>query len=340
MNEATTICRICGTATHLAFTARVLAKYDVAYFECEQCRFVQTERPYWLKEAYEQSINAEDTGIVVRNLSFADRFAVVLFSLFGPSGRFLDYAGGYGLFTRIMRDRGFDFYWRDLYSQNLLARGFELPDAKPVDAVTTFESFEHFSDPITETRKLTSLSDVIFFSTELIPMPTPVANAWWYYGHQHGQHIAFYRTQTLRHLATQFGLTYFTNGRNLHAFSKAPALPYCLPDKYYRLLIREKGKSVADCYSRVKFAHRPRRAKVWLKNLELLLSDREFYILNRPADGDLSAALSQSKTLNSYLQYLLIGRVEKWNGILRARLVSRTQSDMEHIVAMRDRSRS
>ncbi len=38
---------------------------------------------------------------------------------------FLDYAGGYGVFTRLMRDIGFDFYWHDPYTQNLFANGFE-----------------------------------------------------------------------------------------------------------------------------------------------------------------------------------------------------------------------
>jgi len=37
-----------------------------------------------------------------------------------PDGIFLDYAAGYGLFVRLMRDAGYNFRWSDLYCQNLL----------------------------------------------------------------------------------------------------------------------------------------------------------------------------------------------------------------------------
>jgi len=41
-----------------------------------------------------------------------------------PDGIFLDYAAGYGLFVRLMRDAGYNFRWSDLYCQNLFVRGW------------------------------------------------------------------------------------------------------------------------------------------------------------------------------------------------------------------------
>jgi hypothetical protein len=48
-----------------------------------------------------------------------------------------------------MRNIGFDYYWTDLYCQNLLAGGFEISSAKlPFSAVTAFEVLEHVPDPM------------------------------------------------------------------------------------------------------------------------------------------------------------------------------------------------
>jgi hypothetical protein len=47
-----------------AFNAIVLAKYQVNYYHCPQCGFLQTKDPYWLSEASKDPINAEDTGLL------------------------------------------------------------------------------------------------------------------------------------------------------------------------------------------------------------------------------------------------------------------------------------
>jgi hypothetical protein len=46
-----------------AFRHTVLRKYDVQYFQCGGCGFLQTETPYWLDEAYSSAIVTADTGI-------------------------------------------------------------------------------------------------------------------------------------------------------------------------------------------------------------------------------------------------------------------------------------
>ena len=107
---------------------------------------------------------------------------------------FLDYAGGYGVFTRLMRDIGFDFYWHDPYTQNLFANGFEddLKSNSKFELLTAFEVFEHLVNPKEELEKMLRFSDTIVFSTELMPQEIPDPEEWWYYGFNHGQHISFY----------------------------------------------------------------------------------------------------------------------------------------------------
>lgn len=137
--------------------------------------------------------------------------------MFDRNGRFLDTAGGYGIFTRLMRDIGFDYYWEDEYSPNLVARGF-VANAGHYEAVTAFEVLEHLTDPVGFVGKLLERTDTIIFSTELFSGPPPNPD-WWYYAFATGQHISFYQEGTLRYLAGQFGLQLHTVGQ-LHILTR------------------------------------------------------------------------------------------------------------------------
>lgn len=197
-----------------------MRKYNVKYYHCPNCRFLQTERPYWLEEAYQSPIVSCDTGVLQRNLTLARITSVMVLCLLHKEARCLDYAGGYGIFTRRMRDIGFDFYWYDKYTQNLMARGFEYsPDLGPVQLVTSFESVEHFVDPVEEVRKMSAISTNILFTNMVLPKPVPRPGEWWYYGLDDGQHISFYSLDTLNYIAGELGLRFRTNGRNLHLFT-------------------------------------------------------------------------------------------------------------------------
>lgn len=57
-------CNICYSQSKSIFRAKVLNRHDVEYFYCPECGFIQTEIPYWLKEAYTRQINLVDTGIL------------------------------------------------------------------------------------------------------------------------------------------------------------------------------------------------------------------------------------------------------------------------------------
>jgi hypothetical protein len=42
------------------------------------------------------------------------------------------------------------------------------------------------------------------FFTEPLPIPAPPIADWWYYGPEHGQHIAFFTREALQQLAARF----------------------------------------------------------------------------------------------------------------------------------------
>ena len=212
-------CRLCGyDISHSIF--RCPTRWgDIDYYECPKCAYVQTQHPTWLSAAYENPINASDTGIMVRNLANLGLVTSTLSLLGCRHQKVVDCAGGYGILVRMLRDKGVDAYWNDLYSSNLLSKGFEYT-GEQAGLVTAFEAFEHFLYPLKEAKKLSSISPNILITTELIPSPAPLPGQWWYYGLEHGQHIGFFRVETLKYMAQTLGLHLLSDGRSLHLLSK------------------------------------------------------------------------------------------------------------------------
>lgn len=215
-------CAICHAPADTFATATILSKYQVAYFRCTCCGFVRVEEPYWLDEAYSSAITGSDVGLVQRNWQMATVAKVVISLFSNPAGRFVDYAGGYGLFVRLMRDAGFDFSWYDKYCANLFARDFAAgePTGQKYDLLTAFEVFEHLTDPVVELDRMLAFSRNILFTTQILPEPAPRPGEWWYYGLEHGQHIGFYTRRSLELLAQRLGLNFSTNGASMHIFSE------------------------------------------------------------------------------------------------------------------------
>lgn len=178
--------------------------------------------PHWLPEAYEQALNVFDTGAVARNVSLSRVLAAVLYLHCGPTERYLDFAGGYGLLTRMMRDVGFDYFWEDAHAENLFARGFEADAGARYAAISAFEVLEHLTDPVADVARLADRSDTLVFSTELWSDHPPLPEEWRYFGFEHGQHVMFYSRKTLEYLARTFGYRLMTDGSGLHVFTRRP----------------------------------------------------------------------------------------------------------------------
>lgn len=223
-------CRACKANAHYIFSGQLLNE-TVRYFECTTCQFVETEQPHWLDKAYANAINDSDTGLVSRNLTCARLTAATLLTMRKHKGRVVDFAGGYGLLTRLLRDMGFDAQWSDPFCANLMAKGFE-HDGKSADLVTAFEAFEHFVDPVSEIEKMFTIAPTILFSTTICPIPTPPHESWWYYGKDHGQHISLYRVESLAALAKRFNARLITNGVDLHILTR-----HEFSDRLWRILI-------------------------------------------------------------------------------------------------------
>jgi 2-polyprenyl-3-methyl-5-hydroxy-6-metoxy-1,4-benzoquinol methylase len=231
-------CKICDGTVRELFVKKVLRKHDVAYFQCSVCRFIQTEEPYWLGEAYKSAIAQLDVGLVWR----AERLTPIVSSLirtFFPDrgARFLDYGGGYGLFVRMMRDRGFDFYRQDRHCENIFADRFDLTDlpaGSKFAMVTAFEVVEHLPDPVAELESMLQLSDTILLTTELQPENAAALSGWRYFAPETGQHISLLHRDSLAALARRLGLHVLTR-KDIHLLSKTGRSAF-----FYRMAFRPR----------------------------------------------------------------------------------------------------
>lgn len=197
-------------------------RYQATYVRCPRCGLVTTPETPWLEEAYSSAIHLADSGLLRRARKTSRLTAAVIAFEGLRQGRFLDWAGGYGVFTQLMRDRGLDFRHHDDFAEPVFARDHRDDGVARCDLVTAFEVLEHLSDPRRELAAIAARTDRILFTTELLPEPTPRVGEWWYYLPNVGQHITFHTPESLRLLAADLGFESTTNGRRWHLFHRTP----------------------------------------------------------------------------------------------------------------------
>jgi Methyltransferase domain len=216
----TIACRLCeGEAAHV-FDGLVLGKYNVGYFQCGVCRCLQTESPYWLEESYSAGNLADtDTGSVMRNLNCqAVIYAAIRLLGFAANASIVDFGGGAGLLTRLLRDQGFEARWFDSFACNTMAQGFEDDGGRP-DIVCSFEVAEHLVEPARELAVLFKRgARLVVIGTETFREQGP---RWWYLSPHSGQHVFFYSVEGMAYLAKKFGYHYERIGSS-HFFTARP----------------------------------------------------------------------------------------------------------------------
>jgi hypothetical protein len=227
-------CRLCSGTLINRFSLSVLHKYNVRYYECEQCHSLQTEKPYWLDEAYKINLHYIDTGAAQRNL---DNLAAcyIVCKLFKIKN-VIDIGGGDGLLCRLLRDYEINCFVKDKFAKPTYAQGFTEPDFKTPGLVIAFEVLEHFSYPKTD------LDDLFRYNSGVILVSTLLyANQeqdWWYYAPEGGQHVFFYSKQALDYITIKYDYRLFICGTRI-IFVKQELLT---PIKSFLLRFLLKGK--------------------------------------------------------------------------------------------------
>ena len=243
------ICKICNQNVIEYGSAILLNEFKVRYFQCGNCGYIFTESPYWIGDAYSNPINESDIGIIQRNIriSYLSRAVITLF--FNSHKTFLDFGGGYGIFTRMMRDAGYNFYHYDEHCENLFAKQFEIliNENKAFELLTAFELLEHIESPVEFLGKLLQYSSNILISTELLPSPKPVLDEWWYFGLEHGQHISFFTRRSLELMANFYDRNLVSDGKKFHLITKKN-----IPNILFSFMIRSKLAYILGFFLRKK----------------------------------------------------------------------------------------
>ena len=214
-------CKICSCKTDVLMSDYILNdKYKINYHVCFSCKCIFTETPYWLHESYSNVISSSDTGIMLRNTRNLEFVTNLIIKNFTSDIKVVDYGGGYGILTRMLRDKGVDAFWFDKFAENLLAKGFEYNSVDNADIILAFEVVEHLEEPLAQIKEIMQKTDCFIFSTDLITRLNYTSNSdWWYFARDSGQHIFFGSYVTMLKISEVIGCKY-QNIEGIHIFHK------------------------------------------------------------------------------------------------------------------------
>jgi phage pi2 protein 07 len=247
---------------------------------------MQTEKPYWLAEAYELPFTPLDVYLVSRPLEYAPLTESLILKYFDYKGKFLDYGGGIGVFTRMMRDRGLQFYRQDKYAQNLFTQFFDISDLpkaeRNFEMLTSFEVLEHLEKPFDELEEIFTLSHNVLFSTGLQPSISikELVN-WTYIAETHGQHISFFTRESMKIVAEKFNRFYYYDAQqpSLHLFSTKKIENFNFGEEYKKTLPYRASKKLVGLID--KSYNKLFRRKVNEPELESLINKDTEWVLQK-----------------------------------------------------------
>lgn len=189
-----------------------LSGRSVYYYHCANCGFTfAPELMAWSKEEFEANIYNDEYGVVDPDYLEARpaNNAKAIYDTFGQyyaKARHLDYGGGNGLMSKIMREKG----WNSTSYDPFVNTDVKIETLGKFDFITAFEIFEHVSDVNALIQSLTTLmhpQSVVLFSTLISDTdirPNQRLN-WWYASPRNG-HISLFSKKSLSLLAESVNL--------------------------------------------------------------------------------------------------------------------------------------
>jgi len=201
-----------------------LAGLPVYYAQCGYCGFCfAPEMCGWSLEVFSERVYNHDYPSVDPDyLDARPRAnAAMLAKMFtGFPATHLDYGGGNGLLSALLRDVG----WASVSYDPFVDRAAVISSTGRFDLITAFEVFEHVPDVQALMGNLCSLlapNGIILFSTLLSDgnIQPNRRLSWWYAAPRNG-HISLFSSKSLEILARQNGFNFGSFSKGLHIFFK------------------------------------------------------------------------------------------------------------------------
>ncbi len=196
----------------------------VSYNICPNCEYIfAPEFLDWDDETFQKEIyneeyekyfdptHSDENGIEERAIMHFNRFTR---DIYNRGDRHLDYGGGHGGFSRLLRERcgiQSDCYDKFYNPKINIYNKYSL--------ITCFEVLEHTVNPISiffDFNNNTIDTALVITQTQLYDISKPATCSmkdWWYVAPRNG-HISFYATRTMQYLADQFEFRYIKEVSN------------------------------------------------------------------------------------------------------------------------------
>jgi hypothetical protein len=213
------ICLICHSETEHFSTFTIRDDISGNYRVCKSCKFIFAENPNWLEGSFTDVLNSLDIGSLDRCTIVADFVEVLLKSLGVDKPKVLDWGGGYGLLTRLLRDRGVDCAHYDPFIEPLFAKNIDISAGDQFDLVIMSEVMLHMTDPLDTLSELLKISKRVMFTAVIAP--SDVTPEWWYFMPDTGQHITIFSEPSISEIGVALEASVLSDKRFFHLVSKS-----------------------------------------------------------------------------------------------------------------------
>lgn len=204
-----------------------LAGIPVYYAMCRACGFCWCPELHdWPLAKFEECIYNDDYVLVDPDyLEARPKANAGMLRLMFPamtfSARHLDYGGGNGLLSKLLRESG----WNSRSYDPFADKAVQLEELGKFDLITAFEVFEHVPDVrrlLADLKSLLSDNGLILFSTLLSDgnIHPNQRISWWYAAPRNG-HISLFSRGALSRLAGNGGFKFGSFSAVFHAYFRA-----------------------------------------------------------------------------------------------------------------------
>lgn len=214
---------------------RGLVGTPIYYSRCGRCGFIFTTHfdlftaDQWNEQVYNSAYIEADPDYVELRPRLNARFLELFLSGRKGSVVGLDFGGGNGLTTELLRRRGWRFDSYDPFGASTVSAS----NLRAYNVASAFEVFEHLTDPmgtIANILQMMSSDDaLLIIGTGATDGRVDAARrlSWWYAGPRNG-HVSLYSRKSLAEMAARFDLHFLSLSGGTHFMSRRRLRPSVL----------------------------------------------------------------------------------------------------------------